>query len=571
MNNLKRISYSIVLAVFLFVHHASPEIIPDDVLCLQGIKGTLQNPQESLNSWHFINVSAGSICSFNGITCWNNTQNFVRGINLTLWDLSGQIPESLKFCTTLQSLDLSKNNLYGSIPSELCAWMPDLETLDFSYNNLSGSIPADLANCSSLKRVSLASNHFSGRIPPNLTTFGKNSFVGNIGLCGEPLGRNCGSERLKKKLIIIVVTLGVSTTVGFILLGLWWFKFRVVWREADDFIEHDVPGMPRRFSYREIKYLTENFNTKLGEGGFGSVFAGTLRDGEQVAVKRLDGLGHIKESFFAEVKSIGSIHHVNLVRLIGFCIEKSHRLLVYVFMENGSLDRWLFGEVLLTWQHRKKIILDIAKGLNYLHVECHHKIIHLDIKPQNILLDENFNAKVSDFGLSKLIDRDQSRVMTTLRGTPGYLAPEWLNGIITEKADVYSFGVVVLEIVCGKKVFDLSRSEEDWYLLTLLRRKKEENRLLDIVGVYGDQDDEVYGVEAVKMLKLAAWCLQGDYTKRPSMSMAIKVLEEGMEVEDDLDYNFWGKPVKVDESYARTCGTTMQSAVFSPSILSAPR
>ncbi|KAL9993883.1 putative protein kinase RLK-Pelle-SD-2b family [Helianthus debilis subsp. tardiflorus] len=205
-----------------------------------------------------------------------------------------------------------------------------------------------------------------------------------------------------------------------------------------------VPGMPTRFFYEELKTATENFSKKLGQGGFGSVFEGTFEDDSKIAVKRLDGLGQVNKSFLAEIVSIGSIHHVNLVRLRGFCAWKSQRFLVYDFMSNGSLDRWIClgnREHILEWQCRKKIILDIAKGLAYLHEECMQKIIHLDIKPQNILLDKDFNAKVSDFGLSKLINRDQSQVMTRMRGTPGYMAPEWLSSVITEKVDVYSFGI----------------------------------------------------------------------------------------------------------------------------------
>jgi serine/threonine protein kinase len=165
----------------------------------------------------------------------------------------------------------------------------------------------------------------------------------------------------------------------------------------------------------------------------------------------LDRAGQGKREFSAEVQTIGSIHHINLVRLIGFCAEKSHRLLVYEYMPRGSLDRWIYrrhdnNAPPLGWSTRCKIITQIAKGLSYLHEECTKIIAHLDVKPQNILLDDNYNAKLSDFGLCKLIDRDISQVVTRMRGTPGYLAPEWLTSQITEKADIYSFGVVVMEV-----------------------------------------------------------------------------------------------------------------------------
>ncbi|KAJ0866150.1 putative protein kinase RLK-Pelle-SD-2b family [Helianthus annuus] len=274
--------------------------------------------------------------------------------------------------------------------------------------------------------------------------------------------------------------------------------------------------------------------------GYGAVFEGTLEDDSKIAVKCLEGLGQVNKSFLAEVQTIGSIHHVNLVRLRGFSAWKSQRFLVYEFMSNGSLDRWIYHGVrehVLEWKCRKKIILDVAKGLAYLHEECRQKIIHLDIKPQNILLDSDFNAKVSDFGLSKLIDRNQSQVMTTMRGTPGYLAPEWLSSVITEKVDVYSFGIVLLEILCGRKNFDRSQPEESWLLLSVFQKCWEQGMLLDMVDKYSE-DMETHSSEVVEMMKVASWCLQYDYTKRPSMSTVVKVLEGVMEVESRLDYNF---------------------------------
>ncbi|KAM0047184.1 putative protein kinase RLK-Pelle-SD-2b family [Helianthus debilis subsp. tardiflorus] len=279
---------------------------------------------------------------------------------------------------------------------------------------------------------------------------------------------------------------------------------------------------------------------KLGEGGFGSVFEGTLGDGTKIAVKCLEGLAHVKKSFLAEVQSIGSIHHVNLVRLLGFCAWKSQRLLVYEFMSNGSLDKWIclgVREHILEWQSRKKIILDIAKGLAYLHEDCRQKIVHLDIKPQNILLDNDFNAKVSDFGLSKLIDKNQTEVMTTIKGTPGYLALEWRSSVITEKVDVYSFGIVLLEILCGRKVFDRSQPEESRNLLFVFEKSWEQGTLLDMVDRQSE-DMRVHSTEVVEMMKMAAWCLQTNFKRRPSVSSVVKVLEGGMDVESKLDYNF---------------------------------
>eukprot|EP00268_Persea_americana_P013288 TRINITY_DN15790_c0_g1_i1.p1 TRINITY_DN15790_c0_g1~~TRINITY_DN15790_c0_g1_i1.p1 ORF type:complete len:405 (-),score=74.17 TRINITY_DN15790_c0_g1_i1:133-1347(-) len=316
-------------------------------------------------------------------------------------------------------------------------------------------------------------------------------------------------------------------------------KRRVTEKEEEDSFDQ-VPGMPVRFIYEELRVATENFCTKLGHRGFGSVFKGTLVDGTQVAVKRLENIGQGKKEFLVEVKTIGSIHHLNMVRLIGFCAEKSFRLLVYEYMCNGSLDKWIFHEnerPAFNWKTRWNIIIDIAKGLSYLHEECRQRIAHLDIKPQNILLDENFNAKISDFGLSKLIDRDQSQVMTQMRGTRGYLAPEWLSSKITEKVDVYSFGIVVLEIVCGRKNLDYSNPEESVHLLSLVKRNAEDDRLHCIVDK-SSEDIQLHLEEAVKMIKLGVWCLESDFTRRPSMSVVVKVLEGALDMESILDYSF---------------------------------
>ncbi|XP_028075012.1 G-type lectin S-receptor-like serine/threonine-protein kinase SD2-5 [Camellia sinensis] len=315
--------------------------------------------------------------------------------------------------------------------------------------------------------------------------------------------------------------------------------------------------------------MTCNFNDEIGKGGFGSVFQGKLSNGTKIAVKHLNGFDHVKKSFLAEVKTIGSIHHVNLVRLIGFCAEKSYRLLVYEYMSSGSLDTWIFHrhkDRTLGWQYRKKIIMDIAKGLTYLHEECRQKILHLDIKPQNILLDEHFNAKISDFGLSKLIDKDQSQVETKMKGTRGYMAPEWLKSIISEKVDVYSFGVVVLEMLCGCKNFDSSQPED---LLDLFKRKAEEEHLLDIVDKYND-DMQIHREEVVKMMRVAVWCLQIDFSRRPSMSVVVKVLEGSVEVENNLDYDFTTPVVR---RAIRVAGNQEDAtgAAASPSVLSGPR
>lgn len=334
----------------------------------------------------------------------------------------------------------------------------------------------------------------------------------------------------------------VALFAAFVTISFFILLIRINLHSEHDKDEDDfglVAGLPTRFLFEDLKVATNNFCRKLGHGGFGSVFEGTL-NGQRVAVKRLDGAGQGIKEFLAEVMTIGSIHHINLVRLIGFCSEKSSRLLVYEYMSKGSLDKWIFHKnqgVALDWETRCNIIIGVAKGLAYLHEDCRQRIAHLDIKPQNILLDDKFQVKISDFGLSMLIDRERSHVSTTTRGTRGYMAPEWLRSRITEKADVYSFGIVVMEILCSRKNLDYSQPKECVHLISMLENMVHENRLLELVDDHSN-DVHLHGNEVIAMMNLAMWCLQIDSSRRPSMSVVVKVLEGYANVETNIDYNF---------------------------------
>ncbi|XVE83577.1 hypothetical protein DITRI_Ditri16bG0098200 [Diplodiscus trichospermus] len=243
-------------------------------------------------------------------------------------------------------------------------------------------------------------------------------------------------------------------------------------------------------------------------------------------------------------------------------------------MSTCRMVRWIDGSlaetqsVLLSWELRKKIINDVANGLAYLHHGCDQKILHLDIKPENILLDENFKARVADFGLSKLIDRDQNQVLTTMRGTPGYMAPEWSSATITEKVDVYSFGIVVLEILCGRRNVDRSQPEEEMHLLRLFTEKAEEGKLMELVDKFSE-DMQSNGAEAVKMTRIAAWCLQADYTRRPSMSTVLNVLKDYLNVKDNLSYDFLN--LQAPRAIATPSNKARATTIPLPSMLSGPR
>ncbi|XP_047055253.1 G-type lectin S-receptor-like serine/threonine-protein kinase At2g19130 [Lolium rigidum] len=286
----------------------------------------------------------------------------------------------------------------------------------------------------------------------------------------------------------------------------------------------------------DLVRATKNFSEKLGAGGFGAVYKGVLSDCDSttIAVKTLDGARQGEKQFRAEVSSIGLIQHINLVKLIGFCCEGDKRLLVYEHMLNGSLDGHLFrSKSVLNWNTRYQITLGVARGLSYLHQSCHECIIHCDIKPENILLDASFVPKVADFGMAAFVGRDFSRLLTTFRGTAGYLAPEWLSGVaITPKIDVYGFGMVLMEIVSGKRnsseTFTSSSYDAEYFPVEAISKLHEGDvRCLVDPQLNGDFD-----VEQVKRVcKVACWCIQDNESDRPTMGEVVWVLEGLQEID----------------------------------------
>ncbi|MCL7037799.1 hypothetical protein MKW94_001366 [Papaver nudicaule] len=305
-----------------------------------------------------------------------------------------------------------------------------------------------------------------------------------------------------------------------------------------------IPGLPVRYDYSELECATEKFSTQIGAGGFGTVYKGTLPDKTLVAVKKIINLGaQGRKEFYTEIAIIGKVHHVNLVKLRGFCAEGQQKLLVYEFMNRSSLDRTLFGAgPVLEWQERFDIALGTARGLAYLHSGCEHKIIHCDIKPENILLHDNFQVKISDFGLSKLLSPELSSHFTTMRGTRGYLAPEWLtSSAISDKTDVYSYGMVLLEIVSGRKNCSMrsrSHSTEDGnsdgahsgsggnlYFPLFALEMHEEKRYTEIADPR--LEGRVSSEEVEKLVRVALCCVHEDPSLRPTMINVVGMLEGG--------------------------------------------
>ncbi|XP_076919420.1 G-type lectin S-receptor-like serine/threonine-protein kinase LECRK3 [Bidens hawaiensis] len=293
-------------------------------------------------------------------------------------------------------------------------------------------------------------------------------------------------------------------------------------------VETNLP----RFSYQELVIATNGFKDELGRGAFGTVYKGVIGT-KVVAVKKLETVVQDgQKEFKTEVNTIARTHHKNLVRLLGYCDDGDKRLLIYEYMSNGTLAFYLFEDKRPSWKHRSSIAVGVAKGLTYLHEDCSNQIIHCDIKPQNILLDDYYNAKIADFGLAKLLMINQSKTNTGIRGTKGYVAPEWFrNTTVTTKVDVYSFGVLLLEIISCRKSVVFDDDAEDVAVLTDMAWDCYQYDTLDAF-VQNDSEalDDLDKLTTFIMVGL--WCVQENPLVRPTMKKVIQMLEGGIEVTD---------------------------------------
>ncbi|XP_057451519.1 rust resistance kinase Lr10-like isoform X2 [Lotus japonicus] len=290
---------------------------------------------------------------------------------------------------------------------------------------------------------------------------------------------------------------------------------------------------PTRYSYVEIKRITKNFEHKLGEGAFGTVFKGNISKEISIAVKILNISHGNGEEFINEVSTMGRIHHVNIVRMVGFCADGFNRALVYEFLPNGSLQKFINSpdnrQNFLGWKRLYEIALGIAKGIEYLYQGCNQRILHFDIKPQNVLLDHNFAPKICDFGLAKLCSRDQSIVsMTAARGTLGYIAPEVFSrnfGNVSDKSDVYSYGMMLLETIGGRKITeDMEENTSHVYYPEWIHNLLEEHEEMRI-HIQEEGDSKI----ARKLAIVGLWCIQWYAMNRPSMQMVVQMLEGDVE------------------------------------------
>ncbi|XP_013643010.1 probable LRR receptor-like serine/threonine-protein kinase At5g63710 isoform X2 [Brassica napus] len=534
--------------VLTFVGNTSSSTQPD----IEG--GALLQLRDSLkdssNRLRWTRDFVSPCFSWSYVTCRDQS---VVALSLASNGFTGTLSPSITKLKFLVTLELQNNSLSGTLPDYI-GNMINLQTLNLSMNSFNGSIPASWSQLSNLKHLDLSNNNLTGSIPTQFFSIPTFDFSGTHLTCGKSLNQPCSSSsRLpvtssKKKLRNITLTATCVASVILFLGAMVMYHHHRRRRTKND-IFFDVAGEDdrkisfgqlKRFSLREVQLATDSFNESnlIGQGGFGKVYRGMLPDKTKVAVKRLaDYFSPGGEAAFQrEIQLISVAVHKNLLRLIGFCTTSSERILVYPYMENLSVAYRLrdlkAGEEGLDWPTRKRVAYGSAHGLEYLHEHCNPKIIHRDLKAANILLDNNFEPVLGDFGLAKLVDTSLTHVTTQVRGTMGHIAPEYLcTGKSSEKTDVFGYGITLLELVTGQRAIDFSRLEEEenillldhcWMCMKQIKKLLREQRLRDIV----DCNLTTYDSEEVEtIVQVALLCTQGAPEDRPAMSEVVKMLQ----------------------------------------------
>ncbi|XP_058771757.1 BRASSINOSTEROID INSENSITIVE 1-associated receptor kinase 1-like [Vicia villosa] len=552
--------WAIMVLHFLLKASSNPE---GDALIT--LKRNLKDPNNVLQDW---DATLPNPCTWFHVTC--NQHNSVIAVDLGNQDLSGTLVSQLGDLSNLQYLELYNNSITGKIPEEL-GNLANLVSLDLYLNNISGTIPNTLGKLQKLHFLRLNNNTLSGRIPVSLSNvstlqvldLSNNNLEGDVPVNGSfssftyvnyqnnphlqppkiipppPSPASSGSQNTG------VIAGGVAAGAALLFAApaialAYWRK-----RKPLDHFDHvfDVPGeehpeihlsLPKRFSWRELLVATDKFSNKniIGRGGFGKVYKGRLADGTLVAVKRLreERTQGGELQFQIEVEMISMAVHRNLLRLRGFCVTYTERLLVYPYMANGSVASFLRerseSDPPLEWPIRKNIALGSARGLAYLHDHCDPKIIHRDVKAANIFLDEEFEAVVGHFGVAKLMDYKDTHATTAVRGTVGHIAPEYLSrGKCSEKTDVFGYGVMLLELINGHNAIELGclANDDDLILYDWVKGLVKDKKLATLVDaeLTGKYDFD----EVEQLIQVALLCTQWSPMKRPKMSEVVRMLE----------------------------------------------
>ncbi|KAG8085584.1 hypothetical protein GUJ93_ZPchr0010g11278 [Zizania palustris] len=546
-----------------------------DVQCLKTVFGSVVDPNGTLkSSWNFVsnNGTPGYICKFTGVECWHPDENRVLSLRLGNLGLQGTFPQGLQNCVSMTGLDLSSNNFSGPIPLDISRQMPYLTSLDLSYNSFSGQIPLNISNMTYLNTLNLqhnqlsgelpqqfnlldrltsfnvADNRLSGPIPVNLQKFSASNFAGNQDLCGSPLDGCQASAKSKNTAAIIGAVVGVVIVIiiGIIIVFFCLRKLpaRKVKDEAENKWAKSITGTKTikvsmfenpvsKMKLSDLMKATKEFSKEniIGTGRTGTMYRAVLPDGSFLAVKRLHDSQHSESQFTSEMKTLGQVRHRNLVPLLGFCIAKRERLLVYKDMSKGSLYDQLNQEdkdSKMDWPLRLRIGIGSAKGLAYLHHTCNPRILHRNISSKCILLDEDYEPKISDFGLARLMNPIDTHLSTFVNGEfgdLGYVAPEYARTLVaTPKGDVYSFGVVLLELITGERPTQVSTAPENFRgsLAEWITYLSNNSLLQDAIdkSLIGKGSDS----ELMQFLKVACSCTISTPKERPTMFEVYQLL-----------------------------------------------
>ncbi|XP_010509399.1 PREDICTED: probable LRR receptor-like serine/threonine-protein kinase At1g67720 [Camelina sativa] len=492
----------------------------------------------------------GDPCSpspWSWVECNSDPQPRVVAVKLSNMNLTGNIPSDLVKLTGLVELWLDGNNFTGPIPD--FSRCPNLEIIHFENNRLTGKIPSSLAKLPNLKELYLQNNFLTGTIPSDLTKDVISNFSGNLNL------EKSGDEG-KKLGVIIGASVGAAVLLIATIISCIFMckskKNNKMRKTSAELTNRPLPiqrvsstlseahgDAAHCFTLYEIEEATKKFEKRIGSGGFGIVYYGKTREGKEIAVKVLANNSYQgKREFANEVTLLSRIHHRNLVQFLGYCQEEGKNMLVYEFMHNGTLKEHLYGVVprdrRISWIKRLEIAEDAARGIEYLHTGCVPAIIHRDLKTSNILIDKHMRAKVSDFGLSKFAVDGTSHVSSIVRGTVGYLDPEYyISQQLTEKSDVYSFGVILLELMSGQEA--ISNESFGVNCRNIVQWAKMHIDNGDIRGIIDPalaEDD--YSLQSMwKIAEKALLCVKPHGNMRPSMSEVQKDIQDAIRIEKE--------------------------------------
>ncbi|KAG6556796.1 hypothetical protein Mapa_001742 [Marchantia paleacea] len=529
---------------------------PDDVRFLNAIRARLGLVE-----------SIGDPCfpvPWGWLSCSHLQPSRVTQLKLSNSGLGGSIPLELVSLTELTDLWLDSNNFKGLIPN--FSSLQKIRTIYLQNNNLTGPIPSNLSELPLLQELFLDNNTLYGVVPQSLLALDSSNdrnftftFSGNL-LC-LPGNKTCeenspgsgsstsNSSSFNKGLIFGPSVGGLAVLMAIIAAVLMYYRRgmkETIAQTANSKKEYTKQALDmgqtnqaRPYTYEEIERITCNFHNVLGAGSFGPVYHGKLSSGQEVAVKvNAANSNQGQAEFVNEVVLLSRVHHKYLVSLVGYCEDSNQQILIYVYMPNGSLGDHLHhkkpGKKPLSWRKRLEIALNAAQGLDYLHTFCSPPIIHRDVKPNNILLDENLNAKVADFGMSKSeFEGSQTGISTAVKGTLGYLDPEYSSGRqrLNQKSDVYSFGVVLLELITGKKPTSSQPVDggSDIHMIEWTRLVKTHGDISVIIDPAMGSD---YKVEAVWKLAELGWTSISERgADRPDMGRIVQGLVEAIQIE----------------------------------------